>query len=112
MKKIIPYGKGQGMACLMALMLCPFVGLWAQHHDWEDQHMLQQNREPARASFFAYGEETGARVLVYRFPNLFGKWCRPNYNSAVATFCYNTANDLPITVNDPSVELELLLIKK
>ena len=63
MKKIIPYGKGQGMACLMALMLCPFVGLWAQHHDWEDQHMLQQNREPARASFFAYGKETGDRLL-------------------------------------------------
>ena len=59
---------------------------------------------------FAYGEETGARVLVYRFPNLFGKWCRPNYNSAVATFCNNIANDLPITVNDPSVQLELLYI--
>ena len=59
---------------------------------------------------FAYGEETGARVLVYRFPNLFGKWCRPNYNSAVATFCHNMANDLPITVNDPSVQLELLYI--
>lgn len=59
---------------------------------------------------FAYGKETGAKVLVYRFPNLFGKWCRPNYNSAVATFCYNTANDLPITVNDPSVMLELLYI--
>ncbi len=59
---------------------------------------------------FAYGEEVGARVLVYRFPNLFGKWCRPNYNSAVATFCHNTANELPITVNDPSVELELLYI--
>ena len=59
---------------------------------------------------FAYGEETGARVLVYRFPNLFGKWCRPNYNSAVATFCHNIANDLPITVNDPSVRLELLYI--
>ena len=59
---------------------------------------------------FAYGEETGAKVLVYRFPNLFGKWCRPNYNSAVATFCHNIANDLPITVNDPSVELELLYI--
>ena len=59
---------------------------------------------------FAYGEETGAKVLVYRFPNLFGKWCRPNYNSAVATFCNNTANDLPITVNDPSVQLELLYI--
>lgn len=60
--------------------------------------------------FFKYGEETGAKVLVYRFPNLFGKWCRPNYNSAVATFCNNIANDLPITVNDPSVELELLYI--
>lgn len=59
---------------------------------------------------FSYGEETGARVLVYRFPNLFGKWCRPNYNSAVATFCHNIANDLPITVNDPSVMLELLYI--
>ena len=60
--------------------------------------------------FFRYGEETGAKVLVYRFPNLFGKWCRPNYNSAVATFCNNLANDLPIQVNDPSVELELLYI--
>ena len=62
------------------------------------------------ALFFRYGEETGAKVLVYRFPNLFGKWCRPNYNSAVATFCNNLANDLPIQVNDPSVELELLYI--
>ena len=60
--------------------------------------------------FFNYGEEIGSRVLVYRFPNLFGKWCRPNYNSAVATFCNNTANDLPITVNDRSTELELLYI--
>ena len=59
---------------------------------------------------FAYGKEMGAKVLVYRFPNLFGKWCRPNYNSAVATFCNNIANDLPITVNDPSVQLELLYI--
>jgi len=60
--------------------------------------------------FFQYGEETGTKVLVYRFPNLYGKWCRPNYNSAVATFCHNMANDLPITVNDPLVELELLYI--
>ena len=60
--------------------------------------------------FFEYSKETGAKVLVYRFPNLFGKWCRPNYNSAVATFCNNIANDLPITVNDPKVELELLYI--
>lgn len=60
--------------------------------------------------FFDYSKETGAKVLVYRFPNLFGKWCRPNYNSAVATFCNAFANDLPYTVNDPSVELELLYI--
>ena len=59
---------------------------------------------------FEYGAETGAQVLVYRFPNLFGKWCKPNYNSAVATFCNNIANDLPIQVNDPSTQLELLYI--
>ena len=60
--------------------------------------------------FFQYGDETGAKVLVYRFPNLFGKWCRPNYNSAVATFCNNIANDLPVQVNDRNTELELLYI--
>lgn len=60
--------------------------------------------------FFDHSKETGAKVLVYRFPNLFGKWCRPNYNSAVATFCNNIANDLPITVNDRSTMLELLYI--
>ncbi len=59
---------------------------------------------------FSYAEETGAKVFVYRFPNLFGKWCRPNYNSAVATFCNNIANDLPITVSDRNVQLELLYI--
>lgn len=60
--------------------------------------------------FFEYARQTGAKVLVYRFPNLFGKWCRPNYNSAVATFCNNIANDLPITVNNPDTQLELLYI--
>ena len=60
--------------------------------------------------FFRYAQETGARVLVYRFPNLFGKWCRPNYNSVVATFCNNYAHDLPIQVNDPAVRLEMLYI--
>ena len=60
--------------------------------------------------FLQYGEENGVKVLVYRFPNLYGKWCRPNYNSAIATFCHNIANGLPITVNDPSVELETLYI--
>ncbi len=59
---------------------------------------------------FAYGKETGAKVLIYRFPNLFGKWCRPNYNSVIATFCYNIANDLPIKVNDRNTELEMLYI--
>lgn len=69
-----------------------------------------KSKKAGEELMFQYGEETGAKVLVYRFPNLFGKWCRPNYNSAVATFCYNMAHDLPITVNDPSVELELLYI--
>lgn len=69
-----------------------------------------RSKKAGEELFFDYSAETGARVLVYRFPNLYGKWCRPNYNSAVATFCNNIANDLPITVNDPSVELELLYI--
>ena len=69
-----------------------------------------RSKKAGEELIFAYGEETGAKVLVYRFPNLFGKWCRPNYNSAVATFCNNIANDLPITVNDKNVQLELLYI--
>ena len=69
-----------------------------------------RSKKAGEELFFSYAEETGARVLIYRFPNLFGKWCRPNYNSAVATFCHNYAHDLPITVNDPAVELELLYI--
>lgn len=69
-----------------------------------------KSKKAGEELFFDYSKETGAKVLVYRFPNLFGKWCHPNYNSAVATFCNNIANDLPITVNDPSVELELLYI--
>ncbi len=69
-----------------------------------------RSKKAGEELFFAYAKETGAKVLVYRFPNLFGKWCKPNYNSAVATFCYNTAHDLPITVNDKAIELELLYI--
>lgn len=69
-----------------------------------------RSKKAGEELFFSYAAETGAKVLVYRFPNLFGKWCRPNYNSAVATFCHNTANELPITVNDRSTELELLYI--
>ncbi len=69
-----------------------------------------RSKKAGEELLFAYGEKTGARVLVYRFPNLFGKWSRPNYNSAVATFCNNMANDLPIQVSDRAVELELLYI--
>lgn len=69
-----------------------------------------KSKKAGEELMFQYGEDTGAKVLVYRFPNLYGKWCRPNYNSAVATFCNNIANDLPITVNDPTVDMELLYI--
>lgn len=69
-----------------------------------------KSKKAGEELFFAYEKETGAKVYVYRFPNLFGKWCRPNYNSAVATFCNNIANDLPITVSDRNIELELLYI--
>ena len=69
-----------------------------------------KSKKAGEELMFQYSQETGAKVLVYRFPNLYGKWCRPNYNSAVATFCNNIANDLPITVNDPSVDMELLYI--
>lgn len=73
-------------------------------------HPYGESKKAGEELFFNYAKETGAKVLVYRFPNLFGKWCRPNYNSAVATFCNNIANGLPIQINDPSVELELLYI--
>ena len=69
-----------------------------------------RSKKAGEELFFQYGHEVGARMLIYRFPNLFGKWCRPNYNSAIATFCNNIANDLPIQVNDRNVEMELLYI--
>ena len=69
-----------------------------------------RSKKAGEELMFEYGRETGAQVLVYRFPNLFGKWCRPNYNSAVATFCNNIANDLPIQVNDSNVDMELLYV--
>ena len=68
------------------------------------------SKKAGEDSFFAYSKETGAKVLVYRFPNVFGKWCKPNYNSAVATFCHNIAHDIPITVNNPSVVMNLVYI--
>ena len=69
-----------------------------------------KSKKATEELFFEYAKETEAKVLIYRFPNIFGKWCLPNYNSAVATFCYNIANDLPISVNDPNTTLELLYI--
>ncbi len=69
-----------------------------------------RSKKAGEGLFLEYGKETGAKVLVYRFPNLYGKWCRPNYNSAIATFCNNIANDLPIQVNDRSVQMEILYI--
>ncbi len=69
-----------------------------------------QSKRAGEELLIAYGADTGAKVIIYRFPNLFGKWCRPNYNSAIATFCHNIARRLPITVNDPSVELTLVYI--
>ena len=69
-----------------------------------------ESKKAGEDLFFAYGKEVGAEVLVYRFPNVFGKWCRPNYNSAIATFCHNTANGLPIQVNDPTVQMDVVYI--
>ena len=69
-----------------------------------------ESKRAGEQLLFDYGRETGAKVLVYRFPNVFGKWCRPNYNSAVATFCYNIARDLPILVNDPDVVMNLVYV--
>ncbi len=69
-----------------------------------------RSKKAGEELMFEYSRQTGAEVLIYRFPNLFGKWCRPNYNSVIATFCHNIANDLPITVSDPSIELQLLYI--
>ena len=69
-----------------------------------------RSKKAGEELFASYGQQTGAKVLLYRFPNLFGKWCRPNYNSVVATFCHNIANDLPIQINDPEAELELVYI--
>ena len=98
--------KRQGNACpvmLSSSIQATLIGRYGQSD-------YGRSKLAGEELFFSYAAETGARVLVYRFPNLFGKWCRPNYNSAVATFCHNIAHDLPITVNDPAIELELLYI--
>ena len=98
--------KKHGNACPVMLSSSQQASLTGRFGDSE----YGRSKKAGEDLFLRYGEETGAKVLVYRFPNLFGKWCRPNYNSAVATFCNAFANDLPYTVNDPSVELELLYI--
>ena len=99
-RKFLKTDRAEGAACAAAALRCALGRPDVSVRCIRDGEEL----------FFSYAAETGAKVLVYRFPNLFGKWCRPNYNSAVATFCHNYAHDLPITVNDPSVELELLYI--
>lgn len=98
--------KAQNNTCPVMLSSSQQASLTGRFGDSE----YGRSKKAGEELFFEYGKETGAKVLVYRFPNLFGKWCRPNYNSAVATFCNNIANELPIKVNDPKVELELLYI--
>ena len=98
--------KKHGNSCPVMLSSSQQASLSGRFGDSE----YGRSKKAGEDLFLQYGDQTGARVLVYRFPNLFGKWCRPNYNSAVATFCNAVANDLPYTVNDPSVELELLYI--
>lgn len=94
--------------------MCGIVGFTGTQQASSIQAALSnpygESKKAGEDLMFAYGKETGARVCVYRFPNVFGKWCRPNYNSAVATFCNNIANDLPITVNDPSVNMTLVYV--
>lgn len=98
--------KKQGNTCPVMLSSSVQATLKGRFADSE----YGRSKKAAEDRLFAYAEETGAEVYVYRFPNVFGKWCRPNYNSAVATFCHNIANDLPIQVNNADTELELLYI--
>lgn len=94
--------------CLTEGSRCPVV--FASSIQAELNNPYGRSKRAAEAILQAYGEKTGAPVYLYRLPNVFGKWCRPNYNSAVATFCHNTANDLPIQINDPAVPMELVYI--
>lgn len=98
--------KKHGNKCPVMLSSSIQASLSGRYADGE----YGKSKKASEELFFGYAKQTGAKVLVYRFPNLFGKWCRPNYNSAVATFCNNIANDLPIKVNDRNTELELLYI--
>ncbi len=87
---------------------CPVMISSSIHAELNNPYGI--SKKAGEELLFQYGKETGAKVLVYRFPNVFGKWCRPNYNSAIATFCHNIVRDLPITVNDPSVMMTLVYI--
>lgn len=87
---------------------CPVMIASSTHAKLDNPY--GKSKKAGEDLLFNYSKETGAKVLVYRFPNVFGKWCRPNYNSAVSTFCYNIAHDLPIKVNDPSVVMNLVYI--
>ena len=87
---------------------CPV--LLASSIQAETDNLYGQSKKAGEELLFSYGAETGARILVYRFPNVFGKWCKPNYNSVVATFCHNIARGLPVTVNDRDAELTLAYI--
>lgn len=98
--------KKHGNKCPVMLSSSIQATLMGRYADGE----YGKSKKAGEELFFNYSQETGAKVLVYRFPNLFGKWCRPNYNSAVATFCNNIANDLPIQVNDRSTQMELVYI--
>ena len=104
--KLLDTLRANGNGCPIMLASSVQATLCGRYKDGE----YGKSKKAGEDLFFAYEKENKAKVLVYRFPNLFGKWCRPNYNSAVATFCHNTANDLPITVNDRATELELLYI--
>jgi len=104
--KLLDTLKAHGNVCPVVLSSSIQATLVGRYADGE----YGKSKKAGEDLFFDYAAETGAKVLVYRFPNLFGKWCRPNYNSAVATFCNNIANDLPITISDRAVELELLYI--
>lgn len=104
--KLLDTLKSKGNKCPVMLSSSIQATLVGRYADGE----YGKSKKAGEDLFFEYGKENGAKVLVYRFPNLFGKWCRPNYNSAVATFCNNIANDLPIQVNDRNVLLELLYI--
>jgi len=98
--------KKHGNNCPVMLSSSEQASLRGRYGDTE----YGRSKKAGEELFFAYGQENGVKVLVYRFPNIFGKWCRPNYNSAIATFCHNIANDLPIRVNDPSVQMDVVYI--